>query len=788
MGIADNEAWLRSTERDDGLYRLLAENSSDVIAVVDPNGVYRYMSPASRPMFGYEPEEMIGKLAYDFMHPDDQAIARATHQLAVSDPEVVTLERRVRRKDGTYCWVETTARRICDPVTGEVVEIQAASRDITDRKHAHEAQARLAAIVQSSHDAVISSTPSGIITTWNAGAERLFGYSAEEVIGRDSAFLRTDLPDREAEAAAIMERIERGEWIDEHRTERLRRDGTAISVSISVSPVLDDRGAVIGIGSVVRDLTDLERAEAKFRSLLEAAPDAMVCLDQQGRISLVNAQAEHLFGFGRDELAGQPVEVLMPEELRPSHPGHRASYMADRRARPMGAGTQLAARRKDGTSFPADISLSSVNTEDGVLVIAAVRDVTERLEAQAEHDKLRSQTEQQRLAARLRQSERLESLGQLAGGVAHDFNNLLGAIQGYAAFVKEEVNAAAAEGQQRWVAVGEDVEKIERAAERAAALTHQLLAFARRDVVRPETLDLNELVSAVEPLLQPALGEHISLVTALSPGIDAIRADRGQLEEVLVNLAVNARDAMPSGGTLTIQTSNIGVDDHYASGKPGLRPGRYVAMRMSDTGIGMDAAVIERAFEPFFTTKPKGQGTGLGLASVYGIISQAGGHTQIYSEPGIGTTITVLLPATAESPSQEPPQLPTKYHAQNATILVVEDEDGMREVTRRILAGHGYQVLIAANGTDALRVASDHQGDIALLLTDVVMPGMLGNEVADRLIATRPGTSVLYMSGYAQGVLGPTQILETDIRLIEKPFSGPVLLDAVREALEQGSP
>jgi PAS domain S-box-containing protein len=386
--------------------------------------------------------------------------------------------------------------------------------------------------------------------------------------------------------------------------------------------------------------------------LLEGAPDAMVCVDRSGRIALVNAQAERLFGYQRDELAGQPVEILVPEMARQAHRAHRDRYVADPQPRTMGSGTELSARRRDGSTFPAEISLSAIETDDGRLVIAAVRDVTERLELRAERERLRSQAGRDKLDRQLQESRRLESLGQLAGGVAHDFNNLLAVISNYAVFVSEEV---ARDGSQvDWQSVREDARQIQLAAGRAAELTHQLLAFARRDVVQPRLLDLNEVITRVEQLLIRTLGEHVILKTDLAPRLRAVLADPGQIEQVLVNLAVNARDAMPSGGKLVVQTSVTDVDECHAAGRVGLPPGQYACLKISDTGVGMSKEVIDHAFEPFFTTKPKGEATGLGLATVYGIVTQAGGYVQIYSELDIGTTVTILLPATGPGVQADP--------------------------------------------------------------------------------------------------------------------------------------
>ncbi len=315
----------------------------------------------------------------------------------------------------------------------------------------------------------------------------------------------------------------------------------------------------------------MHMGDHRFAGLLEAAPDAMVCVDADGRIALVNAQTERLFGYGRDELIGQPVEILVPDQVRDVHPGHRAGYMADPRPRPMGAEIQLAGRRRDGTTFPAEVSLSAMDTGEGLLVTAVVRDVTERLEIAAERERLRTQAERDRLERKLHQAQRLESLGQLAGGVAHDFNNLLGVISNYSTFVGEEV--AKEMPDERWQAVSDDIEQIQQAAARAAGLTHQLLAFARQEVIQPRVLNLNDVVESVEQLLVRTLGEHIELITDLAQDLDLVLADPGQVEQVLVNLAVNARDAMPRGGKLVIQTASTDVDETMA-GPAGPAPAR----------------------------------------------------------------------------------------------------------------------------------------------------------------------------------------------------------------------
>jgi nitrogen-specific signal transduction histidine kinase/CheY-like chemotaxis protein len=395
-------------------------------------------------------------------------------------------------------------------------------------------------------------------------------------------------------------------------------------------------------------------------------------------------------------------------------------------------------------------------------------------------DRRRRDKSQERLA----QAQRLESLGQLAGGVAHDFNNLLAVILNYAEFAAEELAAATeSDWAGRCESVHDDLEQISRAGERAASLTRQLLAFARREVVQPQVLDLDTVITAVEEMLRRTLGEHVELVTSLAGGLHPVLADPGRLEQVLVNLAVNARDAMPDGGMLTIDTSNIIVDAESIAGGWESPLGRQVRLRVSDTGTGMSPDVAAHAFEPFFTTKSDDGGTGLGLATVYGILKQADGHIRIYSEPGGGTTFSITLPATNQAATPE--TVEETYHRtpSGETVLVVEDEAALREVTRRILARNGYQVITARSGPEALEIVRSYHGEIHLLVTDVVMPHMLGKEVAQQVLLIKPEIEVLYMSGYARPVLASQGRLEPGVALVEKPFSEADLLAKARQVL-----
>jgi two-component system cell cycle sensor histidine kinase/response regulator CckA len=762
----------------ESLTGLLVDEAPDAVIIVAADGTIALANRRAHGMFGYSARTLLGRSVDELVPEEIRAVhpMYRTGYLTSAHPPLRRLPLRGRRRDGTVFPVEVSLAAVTAPA-GDMF-VTAVLRDDTAHREAEQARALLASIVQSSHDAIVTTDLDGLVLTWNPGAELLYGHPDAEMVG--SAVHRIIPDDRRVDEDEVLALVRLGGRMDRYRTYRLHADGSAIAVSLLVSPLLDATGKIVGVTTTARDISDRERAEARVQAVLDAAPDALLGVDAAGDVVLVNAEAERMFGYPRHDLTHMAVRRLLPEGL----PAAAAVLRTGGDSTPLdterisGAAQSWATRtalRSDGDELPVDISCSALDTGNGLIVVAAVRDISDRLAVQAEQQALRAEAEQQKMEARFQRTQRLESLGQLAGGVAHDFNNLLAVILNYASFIVED-------GAD--TAFAKDAEQIARAARRGSDLTHQLLSFARREVIRPRALDVNTVVTEVHQMLLRSIGEHITLSTHTSTELPAVMADPGQLEQVLVNLAVNARDAMPGGGHLTIDTTAVTVDADHAAARAGLDPGRYVRIRVSDTGTGMPKEVVDKAFDPFFTTKPSGQGTGLGLATVYGIITQAGGTVQIYSEADLGTTITVLVPVTdAAVPAEAGPQLPVDVDGHGTTVLVVEDEDALRLVTERILLRAGYTVLTAADGAEALRRAEAHAGRIDVLLTDVIMPGMLGRDVAAAIVAARPDTRVLFMSGYAQPVLTTHGTLAADVHLLEKPFTSAELMQSLQEQL-----
>ncbi|HEX7473582.1 MAG TPA: response regulator [Candidatus Limnocylindrales bacterium] len=521
---------------------------------------------------------------------------------------------------------------------------------------------------------------------------------------------------------------------------------------------------VSGENASSRGTRGAARRVSARNAVLDASPNAVVAIDAEGVIVYANPQVEGTFGYKRAEVLGRPIELLMPEAVAERHVGHRAGFMGRPIARAMGTGLDFAGRRKDGSEFPVDVSLAPVETADGPQVFATVVDIGARKAAESQ----------------LLQAQKLESIGRLAGGIAHDFNNMLFAIHGYAELLIQDLASNDPErlDPER---LRPSVHAISQAADRAATLTAQLLAFSRQQIVSVKVVDINAAVTTIEPMLQQLIGENMKLALKLDPAAGNIRGDVGQLGQIVVNLVVNARDAMPHGGSVTVETGNVTFDEPFTTEHLDLAPGPYVLLAVSDTGMGMDRATRDHIFEPFFTTKEVGKGTGLGLATTWGIVQQAGGHIWVYSEPGHGSAFKLYFPRV-DSPVEELALAPIATTIGVGTVLVVEDEPAVRDMTTQLLQRAGYDVLAVADGIEAI-TAARLAGSIDVLVTDVVMPNMSGIELVEQMMDRYPELGVVLLSGYTAETLDLERITARGAMFVPKPVTSNQLLQTVLRAV-----
>jgi PAS domain S-box-containing protein len=616
-----------------------------------------------------------------------------------------------------------------------------------------ESNETLSRVISSAADAIITKNLDGIIISWNPAAERLFGYSVKEALGKSSLMLFP--PDRLNEEREILERMEKGEKIEHFESVRLRKDGRPLQVALTISPIRDSEGRIIGASKIARDISVRKLAEDQLRrqaSLLDQAFDAVLVWERNGAITFWNQGAEKMYGFSKNEAIGQVSHDLLqtsaPEGLE---------QVLRRLALEGSMECELGHTRRDGKRIIVESRMVQIVEGNRCYVLETNRDVSE----------------ERLLEDQLRQSQKMEAIGQLAGGVAHDFNNLLGVILGCA-----ELLAESGDLNQVRKRAGE----IQKAGQQAANLTRQLLAFSRKQMLEPRVFDLNAKVLEITGMLERLVGEGIEIRTAPAANLGSVRADPSQIEQILLNLVVNAREAMPNGGTITVETQNVDVDEGYAGSHGSVLPGPYVMIAVTDSGAGMDAETLRHIFEPFFTTKSTG--TGLGLATVYGAVKQSGGNIWVYSEPGKGTTFKIYFPRVDGSADiAGPAVLDAAIPKGTETILLVEDSDSLRDVTKEFLLIAGYTVVEAKNGKEALHVAQTLQGAIHLLLTDVVMPGMSGPELANEIRRIRPETRILYMSGYTSNAIAHQGVLDEGLHLLTKPFTRSGLTQKVHETL-----
>lgn len=630
---------------------------------------------------------------------------------------------------------------------------------------------RLAAIVEFCDDAVISQTFDGEILSWNAGAENLFGYSKDEAVGKSIEIL---LPlDLVKEGRLIQSKIRNGDRIKNFETVRVRKDGTEIPISLTLSPIKDPHGNAIAISKIARDITEQKQSEkiireskANFEALIMATTQVVWSADENGEGLELATWWQDITGQALADTEGWNwLDAVHPED-REITKAAWTKALTDKTI------FDVEYRVRNSAEVYQHFAVRGVPVFDRDNVfrqwIGTFTDITER--KKGEEDLLA--TEEQ-----LRQSQKLESIGKLAGGIAHDFNNLLTVINGYSDLALRDLNLDDP--------LRKKFDEIKKAGDRAAKLTQQLLAFSRKQVLQPKILILNSVFSEFEEILRRIIGEDVVLKSILENDLGKVKADPNQIEQVIMNLIVNARDAMPQGGQLTIETKNVFLDEKYVMQHSAVVPGEYVMLSVSDTGAGMDKETVNKIFEPFFTTKAPGKGTGLGLSTVYGIIKQSGGNVWVYSEVGKGTTIKVYLPrVVGDEQIYEKGDITTASIFGTETILLAEDEDLVRTLTREVLENFGYKVHEVESGDAAMAFSEKYKKRIDLLITDVVMPGMSGKQLAERLLNSRPEIKVLYMSGYTENTIIHHGILDEDINFIQKPFGTDSLAKIVREILD----
>jgi PAS domain S-box-containing protein len=767
----------RSIQKDPEL-RQIFEAAGDAMFVHDMDGNILDANQRGCDGLGYSRKELLRLKVTDVevqFRPADHPVLM--EQMRQGQP--VTIDGVQRRKDKSTFPVEVRVTEF--ESAGRRLKL-AIVRDVTDRRRGEEqlreSEERYRELFENANDIIYTHDLAGNFTSANAAAERMTGYTRAEVVKMNMAQI---LPpgDLERTRGMLRNKIMQGGTTTYELT-MLAKDGRPLILEVSTR-LIRQRGQVVGVQGIARDITQrkemeeaLRASEAKERrnaeiqaAILKALPANVALLDASGKIVTVNESWKH-FGETNHFLGGQAEtgsDYL--EECERATPGCPEAVTATRGIRSVLACEQAEfnleySHQSNGERHWFRLIVTPVCADKAEGAVVMHVDITEVV----------------RLEERLRQSQKMEAVGRLAGGVAHDFNNLLTVITGYSELLLRGLGSGAPERLH--------AEEIRKAAGQAAALTGQLLAFGRKQMLAPQVLDPNDLIRDMEKMLRRVIGEDIDLATSLATSLGCVRADPGQLQQVILNLAINARDAMPRGGKLTIETSAVTLDRAYVRKYLEVQTGQYVLMAVSDTGCGMSPEIRSHLFEPFFTTKEVGKGTGLGLSTIYGIVKQSGGHVAVYSEPGQGTTFKVYLPRVDEAGSATLAAPATQgLPGGNEVVLLVEDQDRVRGLTREVLSGCGYTVLEAPNGCEALKVVQEHTGPIHLLMTDVVMPEMNGRALADRLASLRPEIRVLFTSGYTDGAVVRHGVLKAKTAFLQKPFTPEGLAAKVREVLDQ---
>jgi PAS domain S-box-containing protein len=758
----------------EGRHRGLLEAAPDAMVVVNQSGEIVFLNLQAEKQFGYRRDELVGqkvtniipegfveRLIADDLQSADDALAQ---QIGTG------IELIGRRKDGGEFPIELMLSPLESP---EGILVTAAIRNISVRKaaeiHLAQMESRYRGLLEAAPDAIVVVNQGGEIVFLNLQAEKQFGYHRDELVGQKVTNI---IPEGFAERLIADNLRSADDALAQHIGSGIeligrRKDGSEFPIELMLSPLESSEGILVT--AAIRNFSvrkaaekHLAQMELRYRGLLEAAPDAMVVVNQGGEIVLLNLQAEKQFGYRRDELVGQKVTNIIPEGFAERLVADDLRTAEDALAQQIGTGIELIGRRKDGSEFPIELMLSPLESAEGILVTAAIRDITQRKLAER----------------RLYQAQKMEAVGQLTGGIAHDFNNLLTVILGNA-----EILTKALTGDPQ---LGPVATLVGSAAQRGADLTKSLLAFSRKLVLQPTVTDVNQLVSRMDELLSRTLGEHIDIDFVPRTGLWPTIVDPPQLETAILNLAVNARDAMPQGGKLTIEMANVELDWEFSKHNEGARVGFYVMISVADTGTGMTGEVLARAFEPFFTTKEVGKGTGIGLSMVYGFIKQSDGYIKIHSEAGRGTNVKLYLPRSEQPHRPSIAQgVRTEAVGGGETILIVEDDEMVHTFVTRQMKSLGYQVLSAHNGREAL-VILRQDTPIDLLFTDVVMPnGMDGPQLVAEARRLRPDLKVLYTSGYTENSVVRQRRLDPGVELLSKPYLRHDLAAKLRQVLDQ---
>jgi PAS domain S-box-containing protein len=621
---------------------------------------------------------------------------------------------------------------------------------------------RLRAAVESSPSGLLMVDAEGRIVLVNREIERLFGYSREELLGRP---VETLVP----EQFRGLHPDYRAKFFNQPRTRAMgagrdlfgrRKDGSQVPVEIGLTPIVTEEGLFV-ISSIV-DISGRRRAEERFRAAVESSPNGMVMVDTRGRIVLVNREVERVFGYGRDELLGKSIDLLVPTRFHDRHPAFRAGFSANPQARAMGAGRELFGLRKDGSELPVEIGLNPIETEEGIFVLASILDISTRKQAEAERRLLESQ---------LRQAQKMEAVGTLAGGIAHDFNNILAAVVGYAELVRDATPDRPD--------LADDLRDLLKAAERGRHLVERILRFSRRGEANRQRVDLGQVLKETTKLLRSTLPATIELRTRVAPDLPQTMADGGAMHQVVMNLATNAAHAMPRGGALEIGLEHLYVGDSLSRSRPDFREGPYLLLTVRDTGIGMDRETLGRALEPFFTTKPPGSGSGLGLTMVHGIVRDHAGVLDLESEPGKGTTVSCYLPAIAPQVDDEQALETRAPRGAGQRVLYLDDEQTLSELGKRRLQGIGYRVTAYTDPVAALEALRATPDLFDAVVTDYWMPRMTGLDFARQATEARPGLRILLLTGHMDDLPEDT-IRQAGVNLVARK---PVTLEELGQAM-----